>query len=78
MVLHDACGIIMELLAIYPRCSKCKAAATRVGRIVLIIGDSPLYCDTCEIPKGRISEDLPQAELVRAAEQYLDTHATKT
>lgn len=72
----DASGIIMELLASYPRCCKCKAAATRVGRMVLIIGESPLYCDTCEIPDQRIPEDLPQAWLVREAERYLDTHGT--
>jgi hypothetical protein len=79
MVLHDACGIIMELLGVYPRCCKCRAAATRVARpTAIIIGDNPLFCDSCDHPPDWKTEDLPQAELIRTAEHYLDTHGTKT
>jgi len=77
--MEDATRIIYELLSDYPRCCKCKAAATVVVRPnSIIIGDNPLYCDTCERPKDWKAEDLPQARLIRDAERYLDTHAMKT
>jgi hypothetical protein len=82
---HDAAGIISHMLKDYPRCSRCKRPATRAVRHnLLIIGEQPRICDdNAHTPGGRDPsmcefEDLPQAEVVRAAEKYLDTHVMKT
>ena len=77
---HDASGIIFELLRAYPRCCRgCHRSATRVARpLSIVIGEHPLFCDHCETPKDWPVDDLPQAEVVRAANTYLDTHPMKT
>ena len=76
---HDASGIIFELLKAYPHCCRGLHPATRVARpLSIVIGEHPLFCDNCETPKDWPVEDLPQAHVVRAANQYLDTHAMKS
>lgn len=85
MSYHDAAGIIFDMLKDYPRCSTCKEPATRrIEHALLIIGEQPRACDDdTHIPQVRDPSlvkftELPQAELVRAASRYLDTHAMKT
>jgi hypothetical protein len=74
----DAGSIILGLLEYLPQC-RCRSAATRQALPPTIwIGDAPRLCDQCEPKEGWVLTDLPEAPLVRAAEEYVRAQVTKT
>jgi hypothetical protein len=67
------------------RCSVCKRPATRKVKLMVIIGEPPVYCDDHDYrhtAKGGSMpfemEDLEDARLVRACNEYLSKTEMKT
>ncbi len=67
-------SIVYDLLSHLRRCCKCEAAATRKRTSQIIIGDV-LYCD--KHLHGECFEELQEAELVRACEDFLSKNTVR-
>ena len=71
--------MVKRLLTYYlPRCHICSGPATRKADIIVIIGDSPVFCDEHDLTHVRDRRftattytDLGDAALIRTCNAYL-------
>lgn len=68
-------NIIDDLARYLPRCGVCKRPATVKYLGLVIIGDPPLRCDDCSGPTGLKKQDIIEAPLARACDDFLRKNA---